>query len=60
MRPQRSMDKTPCHYCQRVGLVRFEVVVKGKDASLTFYCGYWTRRSESDPVAGRKVIHPEA
>ena len=34
------MDKTPCLHCRRVGLVRFEVVVKGREASLTYYCGY--------------------
>jgi len=37
------MDKTTCLYCGRVGLVRFEVVVKGHDAALTFYCGYCER-----------------
>ena len=34
------MDKTPCLHCSRVGLVRFEVVVKGLQSSLTYYCGY--------------------
>jgi transcription elongation factor Elf1 len=34
------MDKTPCLHCGRVGLVRCEVVIKGRDAALTFDCGY--------------------
>ena len=34
------MDKTPCPHCGRVGLVRFEVVIQGRDTSLTYYCGY--------------------
>jgi hypothetical protein len=34
------VDKTPCLQCGRVGLIRFEVVVKGRETSLTYYCGY--------------------
>jgi hypothetical protein len=37
---RRAMDKTACVHCGRVGLVRFEVVIKGRDAALTFDCGY--------------------
>jgi len=50
-----SMDKTPCLHCRRVGLVRFEVVVKGREAVLTFYCGYCERTWQQ---ADRRVNRP--
>ena len=34
------VEKTPCVKCQRLGRLRVEVVVKGKDVSLTYYCGH--------------------
>jgi hypothetical protein len=50
------MDKTPCLRCGRVGLVRFEVVVKGREISLTYYCGYCEHTwQEADR---RSVQHP--
>jgi transcription elongation factor Elf1 len=50
------MDKTPCLRCGRVGLVRFEVVVKGRETSLTYDCGYCGHTwQEADR---RSVQHP--
>jgi hypothetical protein len=51
----RRMDKTPCLHCGRVGLVRYEVVVKGRETSLTFYCGYCEKTWQQ---ADRRVNHP--
>ena len=37
---ERVPDKIPCSLCGRVGLVRLEVMVKGHETSLTYWCGY--------------------
>ena len=50
------MDKTPCLLCRRVGLVRFEVVVKGRDTFLTYYCGYCEKtRQERDRRVSQRI-----
>jgi hypothetical protein len=52
----RRMDKTPCLHCGRVGLIRYEVVVKGWETSLTFYCGYCEKTWQQ--ADRRKVNRP--
>ena len=50
-------DKTVCITCRRDGLVRFEVVIKGKESSLSFYCGYCeTTWQAADRRETRNVI----
>jgi hypothetical protein len=54
------MDKTPCVHCRRTGLVRVEVVVKGRETSLNYSCGYCEHswQSAQTPTPGLGAVRP--